>query len=207
MKKIAKAVHILISLLSITACTSMKGTGVLQEGYIGYDIRYFADNYHSTLNSNLSIFPEKLISTEENTIYRGYVTLEFFDDPTEIYLSYVYNEEQYLSEVERIKNISMTIKYKSQEYTNYIKYNETSYKYPAYITIDGFSGQYEYALLLKENYQIVYMYLDVPGNDQIKKYPDYVKIDTSSYQKSSNNSFSLYNHSFDGGQSWVEFDD
>ena len=40
----------------------------------------------------------------------------------------------------------------------------------------------------------------------ISKYSEYVKKDMSVYKEESTwDAFSMYNHSFDGGESWVEF--
>ena len=42
----------------------------------------------------------------------------------------------------------------------------------------------------------------------LKQYSDYVKRDLSVYEEENTwDAFSMYNHSFDGGESWVEFDD
>lgn len=41
-----------------------------------------------------------------------------------------------------------------------------------------------------------------------EEYSDYVKKDRSVYEEENTwDAFSMYNHSFDGGESWVEFDD
>ena len=195
-------------ILALSSCGYKTGQGYRQNGFQEYNKQYIVENYHSLINSNLSIFPDQLITEEENVEYHAYITNELFDDNNEIYLSCVYEEEIYKEEVERLKAISITIKYKNQEHTNYIKYDETSYKYPAYISSDGFASVYEYALLLEENRQIVYLYLYSPNSATFEKYPDYVKKDTSSYKKLDTlTCFTIYNHSFDGGKSYIEFDD
>ena len=88
-----------------------------------------------------------------------------------------------------------------------IKYDEEMYTFPAYIAIDGFGSKYEYALLNEKEHVITYLYLAYPGKDQFEKYPDYVKENHSSYNKSGLDCFTIYAHSFDGGRSYVEFDD
>ena len=41
-----------------------------------------------------------------------------------------------------------------------------------------------------------------------ENYSDYIKKDLSVYEEENTwDAFSMYNHSFDGGESWVEFDD
>ena len=54
----------------------------------------------------------------------------------------------------------------------------------------------------------VYIYMAYPGSKLLKKYSDYVRKDLSSYaEENTMDRFSMYNHSFDGGESWVEYDD
>lgn len=43
---------------------------------------------------------------------------------------------------------------------------------------------------------------------RLQDYSDYIKKDLSVYEEENTwYAFSMYNHSFDGGESWVEFDD
>ena len=66
---------------------------------------------------------------------------------------------------------------------------------------------YEYALLDKDNLQIIYIYLSYPSINN-KKYNKYLKKDKSVYfWLSTWDLYSMYNHSFDNGKSYVEFDD
>lgn len=56
--------------------------------------------------------------------------------------------------------------------------------------------------------RIIYVYLSYPGGKTLQEYSDYVKKDLSVYEeKNTQDAFSIYNHSFDGGESWGEFDD
>ena len=112
------------------------------------------------------------------------------------------------NEIERLSDINITIyescSSDSNYYTNNIKYDNSSYNYPAYITIDGFSHTYEYALIDRENKEIIYMYLSYPG-ENVSKYKEYLKRDESEYSKKDTlELFSIYNHSFDGGRSYME---
>lgn len=122
-----------------------------------------------------------------------------------------YNKEDFDNEVNRFKELNVTIRANCQEnadsYTNYVRYDDTSYKYPAYITIDGFGHTYEYALINKEKQEISYVYLSYPTNNN-KKYKDYLKKDVSLYAiENTLDRYSMYNHSFDNGNSFVEYND
>ena len=88
-----------------------------------------------------------------------------------------------------------------------LKYDDKSYEYPAYITIDGFSNKYEYALLDKNNLKIIYIYLSYPNINDIN-YNMYLKKDKSYYSNANSlNLYSMYNHSFDNGKSYMEYND
>ena len=208
MKRLIKSIYFILP-LALCACTSAYSKNAYrQEGYDQYDKSAIVDKYHSYLNSNLSVFPDSLISSEVNTSYSAYISEELFDENTEIFLSCEYNDEEYDSEVKRLSEIEITISYKDKSFTNHIKYDEEMYNYPAYIAIDGWSGRYEYALLIKDENKIVYIYLDSPSDKQLTKFADYVKKDTSDYRKiTTTGDFTIYNHSFDGGKTWIEFDD
>ena len=65
-------------------------------------------------------------------------------------------------------------------FTNYIMYDENSYDYPSYITIDGFSNNYEYALIDKDNLKIIYIYLVYPDIKN-EKYTGYLKKNKKIY--------------------------
>lgn len=53
----------------------------------------------------------------------------------------------------------------------------------------------------------MYIYLAYPNDNVLSEYSDYVKKDLSVYEEENTwDAFSIYNHSFDGGESWVEFD-
>ena len=119
-----------------------------------------------------------------------------------------YGAEQFAEEISRLQALSKTIAFEKEKYTNKVLFDADSYSYPAYITIDGFGNTYEYALIDQDNYRIVYIYLAYPDKKTLKQYKKYVKKDLSVYKEENAwDAFSMYNHSFDGGGSWVEFDD
>ena len=82
------------------------------------------------------------------------------------------------------------------------------YKIIRHLASGGFGNTYEYALIDEAENRIVYIYLAYPGVYTLTRYSDYVKKDLSAYEEENTlDAFSMYNHSFDGGESWVEFDD
>ena len=149
------------------------------------------------LNSDLSVFPDELIT--DKVEYSANLVPNMFDTDGKIVLECKYDDEQFTDEVKRIRALSKTIKEGKEQYTNKVVYDEDSYSYPAYITIDGFGDSYEYALIDKPENRIVYMYLSYPNQKTLKKYRDYVKKDLSAYEEEEKfDRFSMYYHSFDG---------
>ena len=138
--------------------------------------------------------------------YYGQDIYYAFDTDGRMILACAYGDEQFSDEIGRLKALSKTIEYDEEQYTNNVLYDEESYNYPAYITIDGFGNTYEYALIDQSNNRVVYIYLAYPDDNVLKEYSEYVKKDMSVYKEESTwDAFSMYNHSFDGGESWVEF--
>ena len=130
-----------------------------------------------------------------------------FDTDGYILLEYRCDAQQLTAEEQRLEQISFTIRNTDgQTFTNRVLYDETSYRYPAYITNDGFDSTYEYALIDREGGRIVCVYAAYVLPDGFR-YKDCLKNDLSAYKKNSLKAFTVYNHSFDGGQSWTEFDD
>lgn len=180
------------------------------EGIENYDKYYFIKIYRGDLDSNLSIFPDnkKMLNS---SIFKSYLQEDLFNISGYILLDAYYSAEEYSKEVKRLKDISITIhescRNDSKEYVNIIKYDDSSYDYPSYITIDGFAGKYEYALLDEKENKITYLYLAYPDINN-NSYSKYLKKEKNNYtQNDSLKSFSIYNHSFDNGKSFNEVDD
>ena len=127
------------------------------------------DNYNHYLNklhnnsdvhSDLEIFPKQINGNVLD--FKYYRQDGLFDGSYLFYLIVNYDEEQYISEENRIHNISINSngKYKSPIY------EPDKFKYPAYITIyDGF-GTYEYALLDEKTHSIIYVFNQlIPWDD------------------------------------------
>ena len=176
------------------------------EGFENYNKNAVIEKYSGDLDSDLSVFPDEILTDEAE--YSADFDPNLFDTDGSMVLVCKYDDEQYSEEISRLRTLSKTIEYDDEEYTNEVIYVEDSYQYPAYITIDGFGNTYEYALTDSAGNRIVYVYMAYPGKDTLRKYSDYVMKDLSVYeQEDTGEEFSMYNHSFDGGESWVEFDD
>ncbi len=199
-------ITMVLGIASLTFLTPSKNIS----GIENYNKNYYIREYGGDLNSNLSIFPnnkDKLKDAE----FKSEFQTNLFDSDGYILLISKYTKDDFADEINRLKNIRITIHdgcgSNSQSYTNYIKYDEKSYKYPAYITIDGFGHTYEYALINKDKLEIIYVYLSYPKMHN-KIYKDYLKNDKSTYSiVDTLDMFSLYNHSFDNGSSFIEYSD
>ena len=208
MKK--RALLLLFSLLLLAFFVSCASDRYMAVGIENYDLAAIVDRYAGDLDSGLAIFPAKETLARAETTYRAALQSGLFDTDGEIFLDCVYADEaDYLGEVERLSGLSVTIRNTGgkESVKNEVLYDETSYPYPAYITIDGFGSTYEYALLIPLRQEIVYLYLAYPNEAQFDRYGEYLKRDRSVYKQDSEDFFSMYNHSFDGGKSYVEFDD
>ena len=179
-------------------------------GIENYDKNYFIKEYSGDLGSNLSIFPDnkKILKNAE---FSSSLQTNLFDSDGYIILTSNYDKADFNNEIKRLKQISMTIhkncKSNTKTYTNYIKYDTELYNNSAYIAIDGFKNTYEYALINENKLEITYIYLSYPKiNDS--KYEKYLKLDKNSYSDNDKLSkYSMYNHSFDNGKTFSEFDD
>ena len=201
LKKIAAVTAASAMTVSLVGCMPEKRSGAEQ-----YDKAYYVREYRGDMRSNLSVFPD----TVENgrvIFFRSALSVSLFDTDGYIILDCSYTSAQLKEEVKRLQSLSMTVyHYDGQTFTNQILYDEDSYRYPAYVTIDGFGNTYEYALIDGTGGRIVYVYTAYISPKTIR-YRDYLKNDLTQYNKDEFKAFSMYNHSFDGGQSWDEFDD
>ena len=182
---------------------------VVIKGIDNYNKNYYIEKYGEDLDSNLSIFPEDKDKLK-GASFSSSLSNGLFDIDGYILLVTKYSFNDFEEEINRIKNLNMSIKNScfedAIEYTNYIKYDEESYKYPAYITIDGFDDTYEYCLINKDELEIIYVYI-ASLNRYNSNYKKYLKKDKSLYSKTNTiKAYSMYNHSFNN-RSFMEFDD
>ena len=199
------------SLLTISVLLFSCGSNVsyLKDDVEGYNIDEIVEEYHADFDSALLVFPKRIIDKSGAT-YHAKISSGLFDSTAEIILEQTLDITSYLSELERLRNISVTISDKNSGriVKKEIKYDTEMYKYPAYIAIDGFADKYEYALCDASNCRIIYIYLSYPSNEFININNDYAKINLNSYHpKNSLEQFTIYANSFDGGKSYTEWDD
>ncbi len=173
---------------------------------VDYDKAAVIDCIGGDLDSDLSVFPDEV--TAEKAAYEADFKANLFDTDGLMILDCTYDREHFEQEIERLSGLSKTIRYGDEEFTNEVLYDEETYPCPAYITIDGFGNTFEYALIDQAAGRIVYIYMAYPDDKVLRQYAEYVKKDLSAYEEENTlDAFSMYNHSFDGGESWVEFDD
>ena len=175
-----------------------------------YDKAYYLENYGGDLDSLMLIFPEQVDLAVEAT-FESKMDTGLFDTSGYILLCAEYEKEQFEKEKARLSEITCTIYSLGQEeesVTKNILYDENSYSLPAYVTCDGFRDMYEYALIDEENFSVTYVYLSYPEPATENAYKNYLKCDLSLYNiTDSFNQFTIYAHSFDGGEIWTEASD
>lgn len=178
-----------------------------RSGMENYDKAEILENYGGDIDSGLFIFPDHTDNMIEPTFASSMKT-GLFDTDGYIIMQTKYSKEDYEAEIERLSNIECTLSFSDEEITQKVKYDEESYALPAYVTVDGFDYIYEYALVNDETYEITYILLSYPEYVNLKQYKEYLKLDASEYRiKDALNQFSIYAHSFDGGESWEEYSD
>lgn len=176
-------------------------------GIENYDKSYYLTTYSGDLDTGMFIFPD---STENmlNPTFDSNLKTGLFDTDGYIILQAEYTEEKYQAEIERLSSLECSITYNGETVTQQIRYDENSYSMPAYVTVDGFDNVYEYALIDDANNTIIYILLSYPNPLSLSKYSDYLKTDITAYNISDAlNQFTIYAHSFDGGDSWIEYSD
>lgn len=208
--KIVLIIVICLSLFILILLTLNLNSTKEMNGIENYNKSHYIKEYGGDLDSNLSIFPDNK-NILIDPIFSSSFKTGLFDSDGYIILKTKYSEEDFNTEIERLSKLEMTIKANcysnAKSYTNYVKYDENTYNYPSYITIDGFGYTYEYALINKDDLEIVYVYLSYPDVKN-SKYVEYLKKDKSEYSKVEVLTlYSMYNHTFDNGSSFVEFND
>jgi len=212
LRRVFLPVSIVVLVLAVLALFGLSTTMLFWNVYesstaTDYSKTDIISNYGEDLDSNLSVFPDdKFLADEDRSFYSKLYT-GLLDTDAVIILECKYSDEEFDREISRLRNLNMTIRSDGEEFTNKVLYDASSYNYPAYITLDGFGHTYEYALTDINNRKIVYVYLAYPEIESFE-WKDYLKKDLSSYSTEDTTSlFSMYNHSFDGGRSYVEYDD
>lgn len=173
-----------------------------------YDKAYYIETYGGDLNSNLAVFPDEILSDMEVLEFSSSFELGMLDSYGYILLDVKLDEELFADEVDRLGAIEQKIINHDGEYfVNTSKYLEDDYAFPAYTTIDGYRCTYEYALIDEENWRIIYIYityLESSGFD----YDEYLKLDRTEYEQEDQlEGYSIYVHSFDNGETYMQVGD
>lgn len=178
-----------------------------QSGIENYNKTEILENYGGDIDGGLFIFPDDTDDMIEPTFVSSLRT-GLFDTDGYIILQARYEKEDYEAEIERLSNIGCSLSFSDETVTQKVRYDEESYALPAYITADGFDYIYEYALVNEEACEITYILLSYPEFVDLRDYKEYLKLDASAYEiEDALNQFSIYAHSFDGGDSWIEYSD
>lgn len=176
-------------------------------GIENYDKAGILENYGGDIDSGLFVFPDNTDNMMNPTFVSNLRT-GLFDTDGYIILQGKYSKEDYETELERLSNIECSLSFSDEEVIQEIKYDVKSYGLPAYVAIDGYDYIYEYALINDETCEITYVLLSYPEYVDLRQYKEYLKLDPSEYKiEDVLNQFSIYAHSFDGGQSWIEYSD
>lgn len=172
-----------------------------------YEKSYYIENYSGDLDSSLSVFPDKITEEMEVKNFQSSLQTGLFDTDGYIFLEYTLDKENFDKEVARLQALEAKIENPDGEsFVNKVVYSEDEYDYPAYITIDGFTSNFEYALVDQENCRIICIYIAYIDSSDFP-HEEYLKSDKSDYEYSDSfERFSMYSHSFDGGETYLEVD-
>ena len=172
-----------------------------------YQKSYYIETYDGDIDSGLMIFPDTVRDDMKVNSFESSFKTGLFDTYGYLVLDYTLEEEQFTEEVERLKGLEATLEnHDGKAYTNKVMYAEEEYSYPAYITIDGYTNTYEYALIDEAQCRIICVYHAYITPEEFP-YEDYLKLEKSCYDETGTlDEFSMYSHSFDGGNSYVEYD-
>ena len=146
-------------------------------GINNYDKNYYLENYLEDLDSSLEIFPDNK-NNFINATFKSSLQTNLFDTDGYIILKTKYNKIDFDNEINRLKNISMTIKEKCYKDSN------------------------------EKDLEITYIYLSYPttNNDNYSKYLKKDKSKYNGNNENLK-LYSMYNHTFDNNKTYVEFDD
>ncbi|MEE3470275.1 MAG: helix-turn-helix transcriptional regulator [Butyrivibrio hungatei] len=212
---------IVISIKFIMMSTVIIGLGLLEgsqpydkkSGIDNYDKEYLLEEYGSDLDTGLFIFPndgQNAVSVE----YESALKTGMFDTDGYIFLSATYEDDEFQKEIERLSKISCTVFETNREDSDYhienIIYDTENYNFPAYVTSDGYSSVYEYALIDNENKRIIYVLLshpDIANDESGTIQTEYLKKDVNAYDLKNGSTlerFSIYSFGFSKGI-WSEY--
>ena len=168
-----------------------------------YDKAYINERFGGDIHGDLQLFPDSLESCDP-VKFNVHLLTDLFDTDGHVILVCRYDEAQFRAEIERLSSAQSTLDYKGEVLTRKVIYDEEMYRLPAFIAIDGYDSEYEYALINESEREIVYVYLSYPSVTEAA-YHDYLKWDLTEYAKNDTlNSYSMYSFYFEDGKYWAE---
>ena len=150
------------------------------EGVENYDKQQLVEEFSADMTSNFFLFPDDLEKAEDADFVYEYKT-GLLDTDGWFFLTARYSDEAFEAEIERLSEVTCTIEAKDLNVTQEVMYDEDMYNYPAYIAIDGYCHNYEYALIDEADNRVIYVLLGYPDPDALSEYSDYLKSDQSAY--------------------------
>ncbi|HOV25214.1 MAG TPA: hypothetical protein PK566_02470 [Pseudobacteroides sp.] len=168
----------------------------------------------------LFVFPDKLSASATVEEYFAFETVSI-DNSYQIFLKYKLPNDDFLKEIERLKNISCEIKDYNRgnvrSVTKNIKYDETNFNYPAYVASFASHDTYEYALIDNANKTIICVYLQMISKSKSRFNSDYLPHfltkqdgeywDLGSSLETDQEKQNIYWHTFDDGKTFTNFKD
>lgn len=139
----------------------------------------YVDSLDCVVKYDLCIFPSNV---DEEAIKEYYFKKEssLMDDTVVIYVKCKYGSEAYEAEVDRISRINYGIFDADDSfmrddisYAGEIRYTESDFNYPAYVTVWLKGTCCSYALIDKDNQEVVYVYLQYATKTDAKFDKDY----------------------------------
>lgn len=174
-------------------------------GIVNYDKANILKEYGGDINGGLFLFPENTDAMVEPE-YVSSMKSGLLDSEGYIILKTGYSEQDYEAEIERLSKIECSLSFQGEKVTQRVRYDTQTYALPAYVAVDGYDCVYEYALVDENTKEITYVLLSYPDPDRLGQYKRYLKKNTGAYDvKDPLSCFSIYAHSFDGGESYTEY--
>lgn len=194
--------------IGIERCIDYVFPSTTEQGAEKYDKGKLAEKHCNDLDSGFFVFPDSIDGSLSAT-YESKLRTGLFDTVGYIILETEYNDADFNKELQRLKNITCRISSEGETVSNRIEYDENMYKYPAYISMDGYDDNYEYALIDKASNRIIYIHLAFPEECNLRKYDDYLKINSRDYAfevESTLDQFTIYAHKFEGSDDYDEYE-
>ena len=150
------------------------------EGIQNYDKAYLEEQFSGDMTSHFFLFPDDLDKTEDANFWYEYKT-GLLDTDGSFFLTADYSDEEFANEINRISEVTCTVNDDVEDHTQAVRYDEQMYNYPAYIAIDGYTHNYEYALIDEDNDRIIYVLLGYPDYKELSEYKEYLKVGPAEY--------------------------